>query len=315
MNETRRITEGALMTGIYLLLLLVIIFTPSIIGGLLLLTLPVPFVFYSYRHGWKAGGMMLIATLIFTVIFATAISLPATLFAGIGGVFLGGALYNKRTAYETLAVGSLGFSLGFLGIYLTTQAFFGLNWTEEIRNSLDQAFTLSQNMFGSLLTGDANQEQIDAIREQISTLPDLIPSILVLSGIMIAFIAQWLAYRLINRVERKQHRFPPFQDFKLPTSILWYYFFAMIFTYLVGDQDGTLYLATINVYTLTGVFLVLQGFSFIFYYAQQKKWSKAIPAVIIIVSLLLPQLLLYLVRILGIIDIGFPLRERVQEKK
>lgn len=314
MNDTKRITEGALMTGVYLLLLLVIIFTPSIIGAILLFALPVPFIFYSYRYNWKPGVLVLIASLIFTALFATVFSLPATMFAGIGGIFLGSSLHKKRAPYETWAVGSVGFSIGLLSVYLSTQLLFGMNWSEEIRNSLTQAFNLTESMFGSFLSGE-NQEQLDVLRESIDMLPDLIPSALVTVGIMLAFVAQWLSYKVINRLERKNYRFPAFDQLKLPTAILWYYFIALILNYIVSAEDGVLYLAVINVFVLTGFLLVIQGFSFIFYYAKKKKWSMAIPIVIVVFSLLFPQLLLYLVRILGIIDLGFSLRERIQEKK
>lgn len=315
MNDTKRITEGALMTGVYLLLLLVIIFIPSLIGALLLLTLPVPFVFYSYRHGWKAGGLMLAASLIFTVLFATVFSLPATILAGLGGIFLGSALHKKQSPYEAWAMGSIGFVVGLLAIYLTTQLLFGMSWTEEIRTTLNESFAMTENMMSGFMTDEQSAAQMDALREQLNRLPDLIPSILVMFGISFAFISQWLTYKVINRVERKRHYFPKFQEFKLPTSILWYYFFSMIFMYMVSEESGIYYLAVFNVFTLTGALLVLQGFSFLFYYARQKKWPKAIPVIVVVVSFLLPQILLYLVRILGIIDIGFTLRERIQEKK
>ncbi|TGB01241.1 YybS family protein [Halobacillus salinus] len=314
MNDTKRITEGALMTGVYLLLLLVIIFTPSIVGSVIIFALPVPFIFYSYRYNWKPGLIMLVASLIFTVLFATALSLPATLFAGVGGLFLGSALHQKRTAYETWAVGSVGFSIGFLLLYLSTQLLFSMNWSEEIQDGLNRSLDMTESMFGSLLSSE-NQEQLDVFRESINMLPDLIPSGLVTVGIMVAFIAQWLSYKVINRLERKQFRFPAFQDLKWPTSILWYYFIALIMNYFVSAGDGVLYLAVINLFVLTGFLLVLQGFSFVFFYANKKKWPKVIPILIVVFSLLLPQLLLYLVRILGIIDLGFSLRERIEDKK
>ncbi|KHE71895.1 YybS family protein [Halobacillus sp. BBL2006] len=315
MNNTKRITEGALMTGIYLLLLLVIIFMPGIIGSVLLFTLPVPFVFYSYRHGWKSGILMFVASIIFTTLFATVVSLPITLLAGIGGLFLGGAMHRKRSPYETWAVGSVGFIIGIVGIFLITQLFFGINWMDQIRDSLNQAFTMTENMLGGMLTGEDSEQQMQMIREQINRLPDIIPSVLAVTGISFAFVSQWLTYKLINRIENKKFRFSSFLNFRLPTSVLWYYFIAMIVNYATMEGNGIFYLAAINVFTLTGILIALQGFSFIFFYAQKKKWSKAIPITAVVLSLLLPQILLYLVRILGIIDIGFPLRKRVQEKK
>lgn len=257
---------------------------------------------------------MFTAALLFTLLFGPVFSM-FTLLAGVGGVFLGGALYNKQSSLEAWAFGSVGFSIGAAGIYLASQLLFGVNWGEQISTSLDEAFTRTNNMLPGMLGGENTEASLEALRETVEFLPDIIPSILVMTGIVFAFISQWLTYKVINRVDKKQFRFPPFKEFKLPTAVLWYYFFALILTYIPTNEEGLLYLGSINVYTLAGSLLVLQGFSFIFYYAEVKKWSKAIPVVIVVICLLLPQILLYLVRILGIIDIGFSLRERIKGKK
>ncbi|CDQ18428.1 Uncharacterized conserved protein YybS, DUF2232 family [Halobacillus karajensis] len=315
MNDTKRLTEGALMTGIYLLLLLVIIFMPGIIGSVLLLILPVPFVFYSYRYGWKPGVLMFIGALVFTFIFATVFSLPVTILAGVGGLFLGGSMHKQRSPYETLAIGAVGFSIGLLSIFLLTQVLFNVQWMEELNNSMEQGFSIFESMFSGLMGGEEIQQEIDAFRELIAFIPDIIPSILAIAGVFMAFISQWLTYKLINRVENQSLKFTDFKNFKLPTSILWYYFVAMILNYVTVGGDGLLYLAAVNVFILTGTLLVLQGFSFVFFYAWKKKWSKVIPVLVVIFSMILPQIVMYLVRIIGIIDIGFPMRERVEEKK
>ncbi|WP_254434223.1 YybS family protein [Halobacillus sp. Marseille-Q1614] len=315
MYDTRKITEGALMTGAYLLLLLIILFTPGFIGSFLLFILPIPFIFYSYRHGWKPGILMMTASTIFTLIFATVFSLPITLLAGVGGLFVGGAMHNKRSAYETWAAGSLGFIIGLLSVYLVTQLFFGLNWMEEIQTALDEAFSMSENMMGALGSGEEVQQQLEGFEEQIRALPDYLPSILAIMGILFAFVSQWVSYKVINRVEGKKFQFPAVRNFNLPVSVLWYYFFALIFTYVFAESNNIWYLAAINVYTLTGTFLVLQGFAFLFYYVDVKEKSKALPVLAIVGSLLFPTILMYLVRILGIIDIGFSLRQRLEPKK
>ncbi|MFC7061098.1 YybS family protein [Halobacillus seohaensis] len=314
MNDTRKITEGALMTGSYLLLLLIILFTP-IIGSFFLFVLPIPFIFYSYRHGWKSGILVLIASMIFTLLFATVFSLPATILAGIGGLFVGGAMHKKRTPYETWAAGSLGFIIGLVSVYLISQLFFGMNWAEEIRMALREAFSMTEGMMGAIGGGADVQQQLDGFEEQVETLPDYLPSIIAIMGIVFAFLSQWLSYKVINRVEGKSFHFSPFRNFTLPVSMLWYYFFSLIFTYILSESNDIWYLAAINVFTLTGTFLILQGFAFIFYYSYVKEKSKALPILAIVGSILFPTILMYLVRILGIIDLGFSLRERLQSKK
>jgi uncharacterized protein YybS (DUF2232 family) len=154
------------------------------------------------------------------------------------------------------------------------------------------------------------------LREQFNSLPDLIPSLFVLIGLLFSLVSQWLTYKIANRIERnKSFKFPPVKEFTLPTSLLWYYFLSMITMYLTTEESGLVYLAAINVFTLTGILIVLQGFSFLFFYADKKKWSKAIPIIAIVLALLLPQIFLYFIRILGIIDIGFSLRKRLQDQK
>ncbi|QAS52897.1 YybS family protein [Halobacillus litoralis] len=313
MNDTRRLTEGALMTGIYLLLLLLIIFMPFV-GSIGLMVLPVPFVYYSYRHGWKAGALMLVAATMFTFFFAS-VFIVFTLLAGFGGLFLGGALYHKRSSYEALAIGSVGFIIGLVTTFLITQLLLGVDLMEEFNNSMNQAFSTFERLFSGILEGESMEAEMADFRELIDFIPDIIPSILAIAGVLMAFVSQWITYKLINRIENKQLKFVKFKNFKLPTSVLWYYFVALILNYVTMDSDGLLYLAAINVFILTGALLVIQGFSFVFFYASMKKWSKAIPILIVVFSLLLPQILMYLVRILGIIDIGFPLRERIEEKK
>ncbi|MCP3026985.1 YybS family protein [Halobacillus sp. A5] len=314
MNDTRKITEGALMTGTYLLLLLIILFTPPFLGPLFLVILPVPYVFYSYRHGWKSGLLMLAVAVIIPLLFAPVLSL-FTLISGIGGLFIGGAMFNKRNSYETLAMGSIGFIFSLVSVFVISQVLLGINWSEEIRLTFDDAFDTAQSMMNAFGGGAGPEEELTALQEQMASLPDYLPSVLAMVGIVYAFIAQWLSYKVINRVEGKKFHFPHFRHFNLPISVLWYYFFALIFTFVFAESNNIWYLAAINVFTLAGAFLVLQGFAFIFYYTHVKDKSKALPILAIVGSILFPTILLYLVRILGIIDLGFSLRDRLQTKK
>lgn len=315
MKNTKQITEGALLTGIYLVMLLILLFLPiPIIGTFLMFALPVPFVIYSYHFGFKPGLVMLVGATVLASIVATVFSFPVTLLSGLGGVSLGGAMYNKRNAYETWISGSLGFIGGLVAVYVLTQLLFGLNWMEEIQRAIDQAISMTQDVLTSI-GGEETEATVQILREQMESLPDYLPGILAVTGIAMALISQWLSYKLLNRLEKAGLFFPPVREMRLPVAILWYYFIAMILNLIFMDGEGIWYMAAVNVSLLTGMLLILQGFSFIFFYSREKQWSKAVPIMAIILSVLLPQLFLYLVRILGIIDIGFPLRDKVEKKK
>jgi uncharacterized protein YybS (DUF2232 family) len=106
-----------------------------------------------------------------------------------------------------------------------------------------------------------------------------------------------------------------FKDLSLPRSLLWYYLLAMVARILLHPQEGTyLYTALINLVYILEMFMVLQGFSFLFYIFHRKSVSKGLRVIITIVVIVIP-ILLYIVRILGIIDLGFDLRKRVEKKE
>jgi uncharacterized protein YybS (DUF2232 family) len=84
---------------------------------------------------------------------------------------------------------------------------------------------------------------------------------------------------------------------------------------VVHPQTGT-YLSTalINLSYILQLFMFFQGLSFIFYYFHQRGASKSLPIIIVVVSFVMP-ILLYIIGILGIIDLGFGLRKRNEKKE
>jgi uncharacterized protein YybS (DUF2232 family) len=84
---------------------------------------------------------------------------------------------------------------------------------------------------------------------------------------------------------------------------------------LMNPEEGTFwYMAIINMTYILQFLIILQGYTFIFYYFDKKGFSKAISITIAIVSFLIP-IFLYIVGILGIIDLGFDLRKGFNKKE
>jgi uncharacterized protein YybS (DUF2232 family) len=59
--------------------------------------------------------------------------------------------------------------------------------------------------------------------------------------------------------------------------------------------------------------MIIQGLSLVFYYAHAKRMGKALPIIAVVFAVLIP-VVLYIIRILGIIDLGFDLRSRFKKK-
>src|SRR5699024_1321794 len=109
--------------------------------------LSVPFIIYASKHGFKSGLLMIIIATVLTMIFATVITLPMTVLAGIGGIAIGSGIYHKKNAYEIWAQGTVGHILAFVFILALLQLVFSIN----IFNQMDVAMNESLDMIKSIL--------------------------------------------------------------------------------------------------------------------------------------------------------------------
>ncbi|MDY0409914.1 DUF2232 domain-containing protein [Virgibacillus soli] len=212
-----------------------------------------------------------------------------------------------------MGTGTAGFVVGFLFAYLFAVLVFDVN----IMNQVDQFVNTANEQSKALLHqfGVSNiDQQIEIIEEQMMIMKHLIPMMLVAISIFFAFIVQWISYKLLNRIEKANYHFPPFRTLSFPTAIVWVYFVALLVSFFQTDKEGVLFLGAQNIMILAGLLMAIQGLSFVFFYCYEKKVSKAIPIVVVILTLIFSPLLLPFIRILGIIDIGFGLRNRITKK-
>jgi|SRR5690625_1240035 len=314
MLSTKKLTEGALFVAIYTVLLLISIFVPfAFIFGLFIM--PIPFVILTYRHGLQTGLMMLATTLLISTIIIPPLTIPITILVGAGGLMIGLAIKQKISSYETWARGTLGFIVGFLFIFLFTQFVLDVNWGKEIDLIIQESIEVSEQFTTQIGLGEQTDEQIQLVKDQLGMLKHIIPVVISIAAIIIAFITQWISYQIINRREDRRLNFPSFRQLKLPPALIWIYFLAIIVMLFESNTDSTLYIASYNIFLISGFFMILQGFSFIFFYAHNKWKSNVLPITSIVLAVIFPFFILYFIRILGIIDIGFGLKERISAGK
>ncbi|SFB30061.1 Uncharacterized conserved protein YybS, DUF2232 family [Lentibacillus halodurans] len=314
MNQSKQLTDGALLTAVFMILMLIATFVP-VITLIATFILPVPFILFASRYDWKPSMVMLIAAAILSSLLTSIFSLPIPILMGIGGMMIGSAIHRNLTAYETWARGTIGFVVGIVLVFVFSQYIFQMNLVNEINQMIQQSITMSQDVMEQFGLNELTEEQMGMVTEQLGVLTDLLPVWIAIVALLLAFVSQWVSYKVINRTENKQLHFPPFRTLRLPVSLIWIYFFALIMSFFNLDQSGMVFTAVHNVLMLTGILMTLQGFSFIFYYAHAKHMSKALPITSIILTIFFPFIFLYLVRLLGIIDIGFSLRDRISNQK
>ncbi len=313
MNQSKQLTDGALLTAVFIGILLVSMFIP-ILAMVSIFLLPIPFILYTSRHDWKPALLMLTAALLITILLTTIYTLPLTIVAGLGGILIGSAIYRKLTAYETWARGTFGFIIGLLFAFVFTQFVFDVNILQQFKQMTTESMEMSSGVIEQFATDEQTEELKATMEETMNSLVDLFPFFLAASAILFAFVSQWVSYKVINRLDRKNLHFPPFRDLRFPVAIIFVYVIALLFAYIFTDPDSMLYMATQNLLVITQMLVTIQGFSFLFFYTHHKNMTKAFPIICTILALFIP-ILLFIVRFIGIIDLGFELRDRLAKKK
>ncbi|GAA0427029.1 MULTISPECIES: YybS family protein [Virgibacillus] len=312
MNHSKQLTDGALLTLVFMGLLLVSLFVP-IIPIVSIFLLPIPFIIYSSRYDWKPALIMFAFSIVMTILFTTIYTLPMTVLMGLGGIMIGSSIYRNLSAYETWARGTFGFIIGLLFAFVFTQFVFQIN----VIDAMEQIFNESMEMSTGVIeqfTAEAQLEEIDEIMQQtIHAFVTLFPFFLATIAILMAFLSQWFSYKFLNRIERKDLRFPPFRELRFPNSIIFVYVIALLFAFIFTDPESLQYMATQNLLLLTQMLVTIQGFSFLFFYANYKKITKAFPIICVVIGVLFPMML-FIIRFIGIFDLGFGLRDKLAEK-
>lgn len=300
------------MLALFIVLFLTTLYVPFM-GTITLFFLSLPFVVFTARNGLKSGVLLMVGALIMTLIFGSIFSIPITFMMGSTGVIMGYLYKINRSKIEILSISSIAFILNILILYVVVITVFGINVPEYFDQASEDSISITREMmesFGQTI----ETEKLEELKEALNLASLLLPTVIVLLGVILAFISQLIATPILKRIGFNIDKFPPLREVQVPKSLIWYYLISMILMLVPIDKDSFLYLAVINLFYIMQLLMIFQGLSFIFYYCYHKNLSRGIPITIAIVSFLLP-FLMYIVRIIGIIDLGFNLRSKIEKKK
>src|SRR5699024_12622315 len=98
-----------------------------------------------------------------------------------------------------------------------------INIYADIYLVIAESMNLMQSMMNQLGLKDDIEEQMKLMEEQMHLFKDLIPASIAVISILVAFVSQWLSYKIINRIEQQGLYFSKFKSFNLPRSGVWVY--------------------------------------------------------------------------------------------
>ncbi|MBO1514943.1 YybS family protein [Metabacillus bambusae] len=311
MRKVHVITEGALILAIFLVLMLFALYAP-IIGTILHLVLPLPFILFTIRHGIPLSIMMLIAGSILSILFGSATNILIAFIFGLSGLTMG-YFYKRKSPMGALIGGSLAYTFSFVITYIGAILFLKLDFIKVSIGLLEESIEQSKSIITALDANTNVEQQFEQMEKGLELIHTLTPTIFVTLGILFALFSHLVAIPVLKRLKVEVSPLKPFRDLRLPISLIWYYLIVSVLIMIKLDKDSFYFMALINLYYILQFCVLIQGYSFIYYYSYKKGLSKAIPVIAVIASFLLP-IFLYLVRILGIIDLCFPLRDKITKK-
>ncbi|RKD68101.1 uncharacterized protein YybS (DUF2232 family) [Sinobaca qinghaiensis] len=311
MQRTRSLTEGAILSGLFIILMLLTIFVPPLVY-ILLWFMPLPFLIYTARYGLRSALVMFVVLFLLSLFIGGLAGVPFVFMFGLGGITVGEMIRRKNEPLFVLTGGSLAYITSLMVIYAVTILVFNINPVETLQNAMRDSFNQAESMLNSI--GQDGTESIETMNDAIVQIGYMIPVIMVGSGAGFAVITQAVAHYFLKRLSIPYQPFPPFREWNFPKSLLWYYLAAIVLTLIGAEEGTTLYLLIWNVYWFLGSIMIIQGCTVVFYYCYKKSLPKALPIIFVISLVILPIIPLF-ARILGIIDLGFRLKERLETDK
>lgn len=312
MNRTKILVEGAVSVALFICLLLVTFYIPFA-TIIFVWVLPLPLIYYTVRHGIRFGLISLVVSLVLSFLLTGLYYGLFAVFFLISGFAMGYALRLKKSSFAVLLAGSLANIVVLLIYFAGAVVLFHFNPIDSLKSMMNQSLDMAQKI--SPVLNEDTKKAFEFYRSQISYIGYLAPSLLVVLSIVYAFLIELICLPILRRLRVVVPKWLPFRLWHFPRSLIWYYLVAlviMLFGHL--SQGNGLFIVVINVVFILDVLLIIQGLSFVFYFAHEKSLPLVIPILIAIVSLAV-SFLLQFIRILGIIDLGFNIRERLKTKK
>ncbi|AJD92996.1 hypothetical protein JMA_36790 [Jeotgalibacillus malaysiensis] len=309
-TNTLRLTEGAMMTAFFAVLLLITVYVPFalIVTGFFLL---LPFLWYGVKHSIRASLVMFLASVIVTGIIAGLIAVPIAVAYGITGILMGWMVQKNIEKSIIFLISTLVFVISAVVQYLFSILLFEINIIEELLRLVGESVERAITVYNAAGIDTGNlQEQF---AQSLIAFETLLPSLLIFSSALLVWIMMIINFPLVKRIAKKDMpKFDAFRNLSLPKNVIWYYLIILLTALIASPEQGTMFAyALINLQFGFELLMVLQGLAFIHFYGHLKGWNKGLLVILTILGVLINPL----TRILGIIDLGFDLRKRMTEKK
>lgn len=297
----------AVVWSILYLLLLLSLLTPLRVFAPFFLIVPGAVLFAA--QSFKKFVMCVIPVALILLILSPLLLIPLVYFL-IPAIIIGGAYKRNVPALHVLMTGIVVIIAEFLLLLLVGTIFFHFDLSQYIRQVVTEMVAPLQDMvnnnpFSQMTWNEAITKNI------VDATVLMIPYALIVTSFMMAVITQALTRPMLNSLGMDVPKMKPAREWRLPRSLIWYYLLAIVIEWIAyGSGGGWATMIAANLIPLINICFLIQTIGFFFFLVHARKWNLALSFVFAGIVLLIHPL-----RIIGIIDLAFPLREVITRSK
>jgi len=281
---TRGLTEGALLAGLIVIIVVVgIFFLPS----LALLLAPVPVAWLLIRWGTRVAVLAsIVASLILAWIVGPVQALLAGAVFGPTGIALGWGVRQRFSASTTVLVTAAVLLLtSLLSLWLTVRLM-GINPVEETIKAQIEAWKMSLALQRRLGVPSA---QAEALEKALGQLPDFLRTIIPVAFLLGAGIWAYLIYLvaglLLRRFGHTLPPFPPMLQWRVPARVVWVLLGLTVLSGVAGARWPPFQRVFANLQIADVLVFGFQGLLIGLYYLRRlevPRWFQAILVVLVL---------------------------------
>lgn len=296
----RALIEASLIAGIVSIFAIIGAVTPLL--SILLILLPVPFIFITVRHKFLYSFLSIIITsLVLGIFLGIVYSFFLLIMIVPMTIAMGRYIKKEKEPFFVIAIGTM---VATLSTFFIIQLVGEINITQIMADAMREVLAHQQEMLLSI-----NLTAAVEVDNMINYFIMLLPALLVVQAIVSTFANYYLCIASLRRFAVKNVTLSEFSNFKLPKNIVLGAFIIFVLSFLTRYVEGLYHDALImNIVVIFAFIFFMQGLAFINYYMKKMKVHKALRVVLTIIVVLLGPIMT-VTSFIGVIDSIFDIRK------
>lgn len=289
-----------------LLLLLLSLLTPLSVLSIFFMMIPGVILYASLSVKSFILHLVPVAIILVMVhpiylLFMVILILPA--------IAMGHAYKNQKSALFALMTGAGTMLAEYLLLLLVGSLIFQFDLSSYIRDVVQLTIEPLTNSSSQMINGFVwTPEMTEDVAKQTQL---MIPFALVVTSMVMAFITHIIARPILSVMGLNVSKLPPAREWRMPRALIWYYFLALIIEVVSRQNDGSYWkMIAMNLSPLINLGFMIQAIGFFFFLSHTRRWNPVIPFLLGAAVFFIGPL-----RIVGIIDLAFPIREAISKSK